>query len=1010
MNHDLKTLQLEEECQRLQAINQAMLKTLSIGVCLLNDSGEILSLNHAGARLLGWSEALVLGRLAHDVFDCMIHESGHEAAYCPIARCGQTGMLMGAPRVQLRTRQGEWQWVECSCSSLVDVGGTGMMMTFRDLTLESQLRAESQQLTAIPEESPFPIIEVDPTGNLLYANAAMTRLMQEADIRSSGFSAAFPNRFLQLICECLDKNSIQRDIEVDVGQHQYAWLFSPHPELGLVRGFGMDISDRMLAADELSAFADQLEAKNKELDAALVKAEAATKAKAEFLATMSHEIRTPLNGVIGMTEMLMDTPLTTDQVECATIVKSSADGLLTIVNDILDFSKIEAGKFKIEVISFNIHELIEEVLDLFAERAHKKGLDLAGLVDSNITETLYGDPNRLRQVLTNFIGNAIKFTDHGEVFIEVTRVENDPLHPNEETSDRTGGTDIQLHDDCSAFSSTVCLRIAVKDTGIGISLEAQQRLFQAFSQADTSTTRKYGGTGLGLAISRQLVELMDGELGVESNEGGGSTFWCHIPFGFEGDYPHEDFDHSTLRNEHVLCIGCPTGTLRVMTRLFEKYDMMWTVVTDSHEALSLLHQASRTSHPFTTVVVDSLTSDDGLPNFVMTVKADSLLVNVTVMTLVYFGQRMQEQQWKQYGVDRLLPAPVHQTKFLACFMQNPNERSHEVPFMDAPLLDDRAHSSTLLPEVSTQGRRPSILVAEDNLVNQKVVSWTLEKLGCHVTLVGNGLEAVQKSAVETYDVILMDWQMPEMDGLEATRAIRMREVECYSRTMSDEQGVLRPIPVIGMTANAMNADRDECFAAGMSDYMSKPIRAHQLVEILKKWVPTLCLQGRTETVSAIATSGTDVPHATSSIHSVTVSSNVLPHHGHAQVVYDVGKALRQVEGDWGLLCTLIQIFLNTAPNLMKQLHVAFHDNDRNVLEKQAHQLKGTLGTLHAVDAAAVAARLEKLSAVEDQDSEGLQAAYLELEGKFTELIPALHAIVTQGEPSSCDKSPTSVSS
>ena len=490
MSHDLNISQLEDECQRLQAINQAMLKTLSIGVCLLNDSGEILGLNHAGARLLGWGEASVLGKLAHDVFGCMTQESGHESAYCPIAQCRQAGMLMGTPRVTVRTRQGEWLCVECSCLSLVDVGGTGMMMTFRDLTLEMQLRAESQQLTAIPEESPFPIIEVDPAGNLLYANTAMTRLMQEADIRSSGFSAAFPDRFVQLIRECLDKNAIQRDIEVDVGQHQYAWLFSPHPELGLVRGFGMDISERKLIADELEAFAHQLECKNEELDTALVKAEAATRAKAEFLATMSHEIRTPLNGVIGMTEMLMDTPLTTDQVECATLVKSSADGLLTIINDILDFSKIEAGKFNLEVISFNIYQLIEEVLDLFAERAHKKGLDLAGLVQPEIPEVLCGDPNRLRQILTNFIGNAIKFTDQGEVFVEVTRVVNNPLHANEETSEWTGIQDSQVIDSNVSSRSTVCLRMAVKDTGIGISPEVQQRLFQAFSQADASTTRK----------------------------------------------------------------------------------------------------------------------------------------------------------------------------------------------------------------------------------------------------------------------------------------------------------------------------------------------------------------------------------------------------------------------------------------------------------------------------------------------------------------------------------------
>ena len=1006
--NNLTKPQLEQAFRLQQAINQALFKALAVGVCVLDDQGYVVSLNHAGARMLGWSESFLRGKSGHDFFECVVQESEHEEGRCPIAKCLETHSMVWTPRTQLRTRQGDWLCVELSSTVLDDVGVSGVMMTFRDLSTELQLREDSRRLASIPEESPFPIIEVDRSGNLLYANEAMTRLMQQTGIRTQGFSAVFPKQFLNLIRECFEENIIKRDIEVDVGQHRYAWLFSPHPETGLVRGFGMDVSERKLAADELAAFADALESKNRELDHALIKAEAATKAKATFLATMSHEIRTPLNGVIGMTEMLMDTPLTTEQVECASLVRSSAEGLLTILNDILDFSKIEAGKLNLEIIAFDVRGLLEEVLDVFAERAHKKGLDLAGLVQSGVPGGLKGDPNRLRQILTNFIGNAIKFTDQGEVLVKVEAVKNEKSKISRDAlSGQISGSPPSV--DTVPSPSQVFIRFSVQDTGIGIPADVQSRLFQAFSQADVSTTRKYGGTGLGLAISRQLVQLMGGVIGVTTTEGGGATFWCEIPMEcYEGSTQSVMVDYSMFNHQRVLGVGCPSATSQMVDELFQDYQVHWTITANCQEALARVQKASNEDHPYTIIMIDSLVPERHQQQFIQKIKANPLLRNIKIIQLVPFGPGVNDPKWQQGGADEVLSKPVHRAQLLRCLETNAH-KSSEPPF--ATKQPDSISEATSLnssevsrdKKLSRQG--PRVLVAEDNLVNQKVVSWALEKLGCQVALVGTGLEAVKASAGGSYDVILMDWQMPEMDGLEATRTIRAREALDAEREMENERrdtndeirGTRDRVPIIGMTANAMKGDREECLEAGMDDYMAKPIRAHQLAEILKKWVPILfnspthqseVLEGslgqNTSMVEKDDFSSVENVHPSSRSQNLTAG-------------YDVNAALQGVEGDWELLRTLINIFLDSGPKLMVQIREAFQAGELDALRKHTHQLKGAFGTLQALAAADASARVEKASCSEN--GETLQEAFENLEHQYEELVPLLQGI-TQGAVSS----------
>ncbi|MCA9472451.1 MAG: ATP-binding protein [Nitrospirales bacterium] len=999
-----------EQAYRQQLfMNQALLKALSVGVCLIDEAGAIVSLNHAGSRLLGWSESSVKGKPAHDLWECVLPESDRERPACPLHICQETQSPIWSPSVRLRTRQGEWLWVELSCLAMTEMGGVGTMITFRDLRTEIQLREESRQLSSIPEESPFPMIEVDASGNLLYANPVMTRLMQESGIGNSGFSEAFPAHFLSLIHDCLTTNTIRQNIEVNVGQNQYAWVFSPHPEAGLVRGFGMDISERKLAADKLTAFARRMECNNRELDQALIKAEAATKAKAAFLATMSHEIRTPLNGVIGMTEMLMDSTLTLEQREWTTLVRSSAEGLLTIVNDILDFSKIEAGKLQLEVVRFDVRLVLEDVLDVFADRAHKKGLDLAGYVHHMVPRYLHGDPNRLRQILTNFIGNAIKFTEHGHVLVKVTDVSAERnvgkdvrSEKDQEVQDKIPQPDDPWSSPGSSHSCSVHLRFSVEDTGIGIPEDAQQRLFEAFSQADVSTTRKYGGTGLGLAISRQLVELMEGSVGVNTTDGGGATFWCHIPFISEPDDRQEQAMVVQFSEERVLSVGCLPATASALHGVFREWSVKWEATTDCAKAHVWLREAAVKGQGFSILFVDACIPEPYQQTFILAVKADPLLHHLRVVLLANIGVGVLRHQDEGCEIDACLNKPVRRSSLLRC-LSGMAESDQDQPsgmtvessaYADRP---DHQHIQVLQSPGLAQG--PKVLVVEDNAVNQKVLTWALKKMGCLVTLAGNGRVALDVSCGEEFDLIFMDWQMPEMDGLETTRAMRIREVEDEEREAIHDQGNRRHVPIIGMTANAMKGDREQCLEAGMDDYLSKPVRAQDLRIMLEKWAPDFfsetpssSRESSEELHDAITQEGPMAPSGMEESDSLSFPDTA--------PVYDLDHALRELEGDEKLLLSLVEIFLQTGPELMHAIHTAFEEQNYHELERQAHQLKGASGTLQAHEVSGASARVEK--AARAKNLEALRNAFVELEHEFVQLCPVLEGLVARGIQASCE--------
>ncbi|MCV6636613.1 PAS domain S-box protein [Candidatus Albibeggiatoa sp. nov. NOAA] len=885
---------ISSQFQTSQHFLSVFINEVPIGVCVTDENGYFIQVNATYCQIYGYTAEELLGQ--H--FTIVVQPQQHDYANKLYAKCIEEGTRELPTEWRVMHKTGFLIDIEVSaCIVQLPNGQRYKLTTINNISQRKQ--AERQR--EVVEEA---LKEQLQHNQAIIQSALDGFCMLDMDLQLQEVNPAF----CQLVGyekQALSQMSLLNLIVPDKKKPVYAWLESLKQQGQITfetqfRHFKHHCINVEINAN-LACFQNRKlifmflrdVSLRKETEVALQEAkhsaEMANRSKSEFLATMSHEVRTPMNGVMGIAELLLDTKLDAQQRHYVNLIRSSGEGLLTVINDVLDFAKIEAGKLKLETVEFDLSSLLEEVIELFSPPANQKGLEMACRFPPLLPNLLIGDPGRLRQIITNLLGNAIKFTEQGEVVLSVAMVDE---------------TDQYLR-----------LHFEVRDTGIGISTDDRTRLFQPFCQLDSSTTRQYGGTGLGLMICQRLIEMMQGKIGVDSQLGQGSTFWFEIGLGKSTHHVNKELpDISILQGRRVLIVDDNTTNCEILYSQTRNWGLIPDVATSAEEGLNKLYRAVQANKLYDLAIIDFMMPHMDGASLAQRVKLDKSVSTLPLIMLTSVHQPMDNPEIKKLLASRLYK-PVSQKKLLDCLLRAIS------PDLAPPIADEESTQ----PQQKQFNQRWKLLLAEDNLINQEVAVDMLKNLGCEVTVVDNGVDALNQRMIGHYDLILMDCHMPQMDGFIATQKIRIWEAEQKSRPH---------IVIIALTANAMQGDRERCLACGMDDYISKPVTSKDLYQTILHWLSekqTELTAMNAQPIKTIESKPCRDLEAITTLPIVDTKS------------LDV---LRQEMKGRGI-GWLVDLYLGELPNYLSELDTAVDKKDTESIYLAAHKFKGGSANLGA---------------------------------------------------------------